>query len=296
MRDAVKYMDQVSIIGKIDTEHVTNFLGIAPLQLIEQTIHDILQARKQQDYDIVIQRIEQLQEQAVDLQQFTIQLMDYIDNHIQQNPEAYSTLAQTLHHIIQQAKRHPHIALLYKSLLYQFVHAGTQQKQTTIHTPSSATTKHTKKTKKNTKPEESEAIEKTKRAEKTAKTDKTDTTQKNQEDKDKKNEKDREDQENQENQDIENKKDEHKSQKDTVNKESSQKEKENKEENRAQITQKFINAIERGSLQSILQDQSQITGRTGTIVHMIIINPAAKIQVQKRAIREQLEQTLSDIL
>lgn len=115
MRDAVKYMEQVSIVGDISTEHVTSFLGIAPLTLIQETVEDIIIARETQDYEIVLTRIQTLQDQGIDLQQLSTQLMDYIDDHIHEDPEKYSLLAQKLYTIVQDAKRHPHIGLLYKS-------------------------------------------------------------------------------------------------------------------------------------------------------------------------------------
>jgi DNA polymerase III gamma/tau subunit len=40
MRDAVKYLDQVSILGEITAENVSKFLGIAS----DHIIHDFLEA------------------------------------------------------------------------------------------------------------------------------------------------------------------------------------------------------------------------------------------------------------
>lgn len=41
-RDAVKYLDQVSILGDITQDHVSSFLGVASDQLVEQFLTALL--------------------------------------------------------------------------------------------------------------------------------------------------------------------------------------------------------------------------------------------------------------
>ena len=71
VRDAVKYVDQVSILWEINEENITKFLGVASDYVIENFITTL----KTQDKNLIFQQVESLQEQWVDLYQFAKQTL-----------------------------------------------------------------------------------------------------------------------------------------------------------------------------------------------------------------------------
>jgi DNA polymerase III gamma/tau subunit len=59
VRDAVKYVDQVSILGNLTEENVTKFLGVAS----EQTIIDFIKYIVDKDIDSLFNEISKLTDQ-----------------------------------------------------------------------------------------------------------------------------------------------------------------------------------------------------------------------------------------
>lgn len=57
-RDAIKYLDQVSILGDITEEHVSQFLGVAP----ETLIKNFVEAMQHQDEQALFSIVDALQE------------------------------------------------------------------------------------------------------------------------------------------------------------------------------------------------------------------------------------------
>jgi len=66
MRDAVKYLEQVSVLGAITASNVTSFLGISPLQTIEQFVT----AGTAGDTATMMTLVDQCVEQSIDLSNF----------------------------------------------------------------------------------------------------------------------------------------------------------------------------------------------------------------------------------
>jgi DNA polymerase III gamma/tau subunit len=52
-RDAVKYLDQVSILGDITQEHVTSFLGVASDQLMQAFLASMISKDIEKAFSIV---------------------------------------------------------------------------------------------------------------------------------------------------------------------------------------------------------------------------------------------------
>ena len=59
VRDAVKYVDQVSVLGDINEDHITKFLGVAP----ESMIADFLEIVRAQHKETIFQRIDDIHNQ-----------------------------------------------------------------------------------------------------------------------------------------------------------------------------------------------------------------------------------------
>lgn len=57
-RDAIKYLDQVSILGAITEEHVSQFLGVAP----ETLIKNFVEAMQKEDEEVLFKIVDDLQE------------------------------------------------------------------------------------------------------------------------------------------------------------------------------------------------------------------------------------------
>ena len=59
VRDAVKYVDQVSVLGDINEDHITKFLGVAP----ESRIVDFMEIIRAQHKETIFQRIDDIHNQ-----------------------------------------------------------------------------------------------------------------------------------------------------------------------------------------------------------------------------------------
>jgi DNA polymerase III gamma/tau subunit len=59
LRDAIKYLEQVSIVGEVNSENASKFLGLAP----ERQIKSFLETVETNDIKSIFQKIEDLQNQ-----------------------------------------------------------------------------------------------------------------------------------------------------------------------------------------------------------------------------------------
>lgn len=121
MRDAVKYLDQISVMGEVNESNVSQFLWVVSDASISHIINQYdLYTTSQSDSDFatLITSIEQLWQQGVDLTLLPKQLMSYADRHFNENRQLYTTISTLSSQLLSQAKRYPHPLLLYKTLLY----------------------------------------------------------------------------------------------------------------------------------------------------------------------------------
>lgn len=116
MRDAVKYIDQVSVGGMISTENVTKYIGVANQTMLQQCL-DIIQSK---DFDSILHIISQVQESGIDLSNYTKQILYYIDQHYQENVNEMSMMAQIFSDIYVQQKYYPNPSLAYKVVLWKY--------------------------------------------------------------------------------------------------------------------------------------------------------------------------------
>ena len=109
VRDAIKYLDQVSVLGKISTENVSHFLWIST----DATIRAFFDSVKTADRDEIFNQIDKLA-QWTDLQQFAKQCVGYIDSHIMDDTDFYLKVSEAFSEILRQIRFYPYPAVLYK--------------------------------------------------------------------------------------------------------------------------------------------------------------------------------------
>ena len=120
-RDAIKYVDQVSILGEITEEHVSSFLGVASATSIQQ-LFNYIQAG---NYNDLVTFVDGLVVQGIDLHQFAKQVLLYLDEHLLENPELFVPLSSLFSDILAKMRFAPHPALAYKMVLYQAIAGNT---------------------------------------------------------------------------------------------------------------------------------------------------------------------------
>ena len=116
VRDAIKYLDQVSVLGKVSTENVSQFLWIST----DATIKSFFEVVKTNDRNQIFQQIDKLA-QWTDLQQFAKQCIGYIDAHIMDDVDFYLKVSETFSEIMRQVRFYPYPAVLYKIAFNKFL-------------------------------------------------------------------------------------------------------------------------------------------------------------------------------
>lgn len=116
VRDAIKYLDQVSVLGKVSTENVSQFLWIST----DATIKSFFEVVKTNDRNQIFQQIDKLA-QWTDLQQFAKQCIGYIDAHIMDDVDFYLKVSEIFSEIMRQVRFYPYPAVLYKIAFNKFL-------------------------------------------------------------------------------------------------------------------------------------------------------------------------------
>jgi len=116
VRDAIKYLDQVSVLGKVSTENVSQFLWIST----DATIKSFFEVVKTNDRNQIFEQIDKLA-QWTDLQQFAKQCIGYIDAHIMDDVDFYLKVSETFSEIMRQVRFYPYPAVLYKIAFNKFL-------------------------------------------------------------------------------------------------------------------------------------------------------------------------------
>ena len=109
VRDGIKYLDQVSVLGKISTENVSQFLWIST----DATIKSFFEVIKSGDRNQIFEQIDKLS-QWTDLQQFAKQCIGYIDSHIMDDVDFYLEVSEAFSEIMRQVRFYPYPGVLYK--------------------------------------------------------------------------------------------------------------------------------------------------------------------------------------
>ena len=122
MRDAVKYLDQISVMGDVNEEAVSQFLWVVSEASVGEftTLYDTYQTTwDQKEFEKLMKFVEELGAQGVDLTNFPKQLAHYADRHFAENMKLFSTISSLSADLLRQAKWFPHPLLLYKTLIFQ---------------------------------------------------------------------------------------------------------------------------------------------------------------------------------
>lgn len=133
MRDAVKYLDQISVMGEVTPEQVSQFLWVVSEQMIANildTMRAYQSSGSDSDFTTLINQITNLSNQWVDLTLFPKQLMQYADQHFSEDANFYSEVSKLASTLLAQSKRYPHPLLLYKTILYSNKQQVEPQQQT----------------------------------------------------------------------------------------------------------------------------------------------------------------------
>ena len=123
MRDAVKYLDQISVMGEVTGDRVSQFLWVVSDSMISNILDHIKiyqSSNTLQDFEKLIKEITTLAAQWVDLTIFPKQLMQYADNHFVEDVLFFSQISNIASMLLSQSRRYPHPLLLYKTILFQF--------------------------------------------------------------------------------------------------------------------------------------------------------------------------------
>jgi len=117
LRDAIKYLEQVSIIWEVNQENVSKFLWIAP----ERQIVDFIEKVKTKNLDEIYTEIEKLQNNWIDLSNFVKDVLFYLNQNLQNNLAENLKLVDIFDEIYQNIKNFPSAELAYKFVLWKKV-------------------------------------------------------------------------------------------------------------------------------------------------------------------------------
>ena len=122
VRDAVKYIDQVSILWEITEGNITKFLGVAG----ENTIKTLLETIKKGDRNQIFEFLDTIAQSGVDLWQFTKQTIGYIDQHLLEDTDFYLKICSTFWEILGNLRRYPYPIVAYKISLNNYLNPEKQ--------------------------------------------------------------------------------------------------------------------------------------------------------------------------
>ncbi len=116
MRDAIKYLEQVSILWPITQENVAQFLWVVSANVLQEFMNAIAS----KNYDAVVKILDWLVDWGTDLYALAKDILLYLDDHFMENPAAYAPLTWMMQEIAAEMKRYPHPALVWKRKLYMY--------------------------------------------------------------------------------------------------------------------------------------------------------------------------------
>lgn len=118
MRDAIKYLDQISILGALTQSHVSQFLGVAS----DYQIQNFLALLKGRDLSQIFVFLEQLVEKGVELHQFSKQVLVVIDEHFMEDMEFSVQVADMMKNILGTMRAYAYPLIVYKTEIYKMFH------------------------------------------------------------------------------------------------------------------------------------------------------------------------------
>ena len=103
-------MDQVSVLGNIDEQHITKFLGVAS----ETLIKDFLDLIQTSDIKTIFEKIDDIHNQGIDLSNFAKQTLMHIDEIFLDDINFSTQISETFTDIIGNMRHYPYPAIVYK--------------------------------------------------------------------------------------------------------------------------------------------------------------------------------------
>lgn len=131
VRDAVKYVDQVSILWDISEEHVIKFLWVASQSMIK----DFLWLLKDQDLNQIFDFVDGIYQQWIDLHNFAKQSLMYIDQNLSGDMQFLLSISDVFTDILATIRFYPYPSIVYKIAVNKYVNPTTQAQQVS-HTQS----------------------------------------------------------------------------------------------------------------------------------------------------------------
>lgn len=123
LRDGIKYLEQISILGPVTAELVSKFLGVVQWVVLEEMMDAIV--KKQ--YDAFEKILEWLVERGTDLQSLLKDVFGWLDNHFSKNPSTRSPWITIFKEISSEMRRYPQPELLRKKKVWIWCTTGLQQ-------------------------------------------------------------------------------------------------------------------------------------------------------------------------
>lgn len=115
MRDANKYLDQISVLWEINEEIVSKFLGVAP----DKMIKDFIEIYKIWNINDVFWQLDEINKSWVDLVNFTKEILLFIDKNFVLDIPFFVRLSDVFKNIIIWIKNYPLPLIIYKSEIYK---------------------------------------------------------------------------------------------------------------------------------------------------------------------------------
>jgi DNA polymerase III subunit gamma/tau len=136
LRDAIKYLDQVSLWWSISVQNVMKYIWVASTTMIS----DFLQSVQWRDFEIILSKIQLLNQNGIEITNFTKQVLHYIDIHYTDNISMMSQLALLFETILIHQKTYSNPILAYKVELRNYIQQYNRINH--IEAPSANTTNH----------------------------------------------------------------------------------------------------------------------------------------------------------
>ena len=126
VRDAVKYVDQVSILWDLNEENVSRFLGVAG----ETTIKNLLSTIKTGEREKIFSQLDELNQHGIDLGQFAKQAISYIDQHLLEDIDFLLHCSEIFGNVLSTLRRYPYPLIAYKIAINKALEAGKESEST----------------------------------------------------------------------------------------------------------------------------------------------------------------------
>jgi len=114
MRDAIKYLEQVSILWEITPENVSSFLGVVS----SQTLTKLVWSMESWDFEATVKLLTDLHQWGTNMMSLSKDLLQYFDEHFMEKPDRYARMTQIWSDIIRDMRSSNMPLIVMKSGLF----------------------------------------------------------------------------------------------------------------------------------------------------------------------------------